>query len=173
MDPISAFSLAVNILTTVDMAIKTGATLRELYESTSGFTKETDGLVETTKQYSKSLSALEDAQLQLTSINDPAMTAAAQNCRRAIDAIQAILAKCKVPKKSSFRATTRTFFRLKVRYKGQLDEQQEALESATEQLRTALAVATRYAPKLIVCCFIRCCSNSYPLFLSLESRWDA
>jgi hypothetical protein len=48
MDTVSAFSLAVNIIDMVDMAVKTGKELHELYSSTSGFTKENEALTQAT-----------------------------------------------------------------------------------------------------------------------------
>src|SRR4051794_12201423 len=99
MDPITAFSLAVNVITTVDVAVKTGKTLRELYESTSGFTRETEELIQATGQLEKALAGLDSAQSQLTAAQSPGVddttATAARQCSEAMRAIKAILEQCR------------------------------------------------------------------------------
>lgn len=58
MDPISAFSTAVKILTVADLVIKVDRTIHELYESSSGFTKQTQTLRDGTAELEQALAAL-------------------------------------------------------------------------------------------------------------------
>jgi hypothetical protein len=147
MDPISAFSLAVNVVTMVDIAVKTGKTLRELYKSTSGFTKQTQELIQATSQFEKTLAALDAAQNQLATAQSPAIddatAMAAKRCGQTIQAIKAILDQCRVGKPSSARGAVKGWFQSSIKHRPKLEELQATLELATSQLRTSLAIATR------------------------------
>ncbi|KAK1758915.1 hypothetical protein QBC47DRAFT_314808 [Echria macrotheca] len=147
MDPISAFSLAVNVITVVEVAVKTGKTLHELYKSTSGFTKETQELIQATGQFEKALASLDSAQNQLAAAQDPgiadATATASKQCGEAMQAIKAILKQCRCGKPSSTRDALKTWLKTNVKHRAKLEELQANLESATRQLKISLAIATR------------------------------
>jgi hypothetical protein len=147
MDPITTFSLAVNVFTMADIAVKTGKTLRELYKSTSGFTKQTEELNRARSQFEKALASLNAAQNQLDTAKgseiDNTTAMAAKRCGQTIQAIKAILDQCKVSKPSSARGVIKGWFQSSIKHGSKLDELQATLESAISQLRTSLAMATR------------------------------
>lgn len=147
MDPISALSLAVNVVAMVDTAVKTGKTLRDLYKSTSGFTKQTQELIQAMSQFEKALTVLDGAQNQLATVQSPgtdnATATAAKQCGQTIQAIKAILDQCRVAKPSSARAVVKGWFQSTIKHRSKIEALQSNLESATGQLRTSLAIATR------------------------------
>jgi len=147
MDPISAFSLAANVVGVVDVAVKTSKTLHELYKSTSGFTKETEELIWATSRFEKALECLDSAQSQLATAQSPGShdttAAAAKKCSETIQAVKAILDQCRSGRSSSARAALKGWFRYSITHRGKLEELQAALESATRELKTSLAIATR------------------------------
>ncbi|KAK0671548.1 hypothetical protein QBC41DRAFT_54841 [Cercophora samala] len=138
MDPISAFSLTVNVLSTVDIAVRTGKTLWELYKSTSGFTKQTDDLRAAIGQFDAALGELSTPALGLnTSTN-----AAAQQCSQTIRDIRAIIDSCKARKQSSVISAVKAKLEA-TKQKSKLQNLQEQLERMSTQLRFLLAIATK------------------------------
>jgi Tfp pilus tip-associated adhesin PilY1 len=145
MEPMTALSVACNVLTIVDAAVNSSKTLWELYNSASGFTKETHRLVETTKQLQESLQSLNSARGQLVASQSPNshIFAAAKQCDEISQAITAILAKCKVKEKSSISSAAKAWLKSKVKHRAELEDNYSKLQSASDGLRTALAIATR------------------------------
>ncbi|KAK4675962.1 hypothetical protein QC764_507830 [Podospora pseudoanserina] len=135
MDPISAFSLAVNVLSTVDIAVKTGKTLWDLYKSTSGFTKQTDKLLLAMSQFDAALGQLANPRL------DASARLASERCSATIKEIRAMLDLCKARKPSSVASALQAKAQY-TKHKSELQDLQKELESATGQLRTALAITT-------------------------------
>lgn len=133
MDPISAFSLAVNVLSTVDIAVKTGKTLWDLYKSTSGFTKQTDKLLLAMSQFDAALGQLANPRLDAS---------ASERCSATIKEIRAMLDLCKARKPSSVASALQAKAQY-TKHKSELQDLQKELESATGQLRTALAITTK------------------------------
>lgn len=155
MDPISAFSLFCNVVQTVEVAVKTGQTLVELYNSSTGFPKDSETLLIATGSLKDSIGILKDAQIQLhppslgTSSTTPAgiqVASVAAECAASVDKIEALLDKCKVKKKASILAAGSAMFRAK-RYKSELTELQKGMEASRESLKMAIAVATRYVAR--------------------------
>lgn len=146
MDPISAFSFAVNVITLLDITVKTGKTLHDLYNSTSGFNKETEELSQATSRLKSALDSLDAAQGQLVTAPSTAIdnstAMAAKWCGETVQTIQRILEECRVKHKSSARGAVKSLFRSS-KHRPKLVELQETLEQATNQLRTSLAIATR------------------------------
>ena len=154
MDPLSAFSLFCNIVQTVEVAVKTGQTLVELYNSSTGFPRDTQTLLSTTGSLKESVGILKNAQIQLqplssqTSSPTPSgiqVASVAAQCAASVVKIEALLDKCKVKKKASLLAAAHAMFRAK-RYKSELTELQKEMEASRESLKMAVAVATQYAP---------------------------
>jgi hypothetical protein len=69
---------------------------------------------------------------------------AARQCGEAVQAIKVTLAQCRVDKPSSVRGAVKGWLKARVKHKRNLEELQATLESATSQLRTSLAIATKY-----------------------------
>jgi hypothetical protein len=145
MDPLSALSVACNILAIADAAVGTGKTIWELYNSTTGFTKETTRLIQATDQLQDALKALGPARTSLAASHphDSNTDAAIKQCDKIILSIKAIVDECKVKEKGSTRSTTKAWFQSKVKHRSKLEDLQADLQIANDQLGMALAVATR------------------------------
>ncbi|KAK4182585.1 hypothetical protein QBC35DRAFT_395679 [Podospora australis] len=148
MDPISGFSLAVNVLTVVDMAVNAGKTVHELYKSTSGFTKKTESLLTSSAQLNAALAALDDLTNKQPSPApksgvDNVVTLAVQDCRQKLQELEAIIGKCKVGKQRSFIGASKALFKSNVKYESRLVELQAELELTERHLTIALAIGTR------------------------------
>lgn len=145
MDPMSALSLACNVITIADAAVTTGRTLWGLYNSTSGFTEETEQVVLVVSQFEKALEALRPARNQLATSASPDLNIgnAVQQCDEIIQAIAAILDQCRVKRTASARAVMKAWFRSNVKHKAALEKLQTDLQSATNQLQMWLAITTR------------------------------
>jgi len=140
MDPITAFSLAVNVVTVIESTIKAGKTLWELYQSSSGFTKETEDLLQATDQWNSILTDCSQALGGLQAA--PSAETAAQDCRRLIQAIEDVLKTLKVQKRSSITASAKSYFQAN-RQRRALETLETRLQRTMENLRTSLAIATK------------------------------
>ncbi|KAK0706301.1 hypothetical protein B0T26DRAFT_680004 [Lasiosphaeria miniovina] len=111
MDPISTFSLAVNVLTLVDMAVRTGKTLSELYKSTSGFTRVSQELIQATDQFEKALAGLNSVNPQpaTAQISGTDEATAAKQCRDTIQALKTLIDQSRAAKQSSVRTAMKSF----------------------------------------------------------------
>jgi hypothetical protein len=68
MDPITACSLFTNVITIVDAAIKASKTIRELYTSSTGFSKETQRLKDEMAHLETITATLAPIEAQLSSV---------------------------------------------------------------------------------------------------------
>ncbi|KAK3328565.1 hypothetical protein B0T19DRAFT_424926 [Cercophora scortea] len=150
MDPISALSLFANIAQTVEVAIKTGQTLVDLYKSSSGFTKETQPLLTATSTLKDSIAALQDANGQLVAPSSSAVSHSsgwthalkvAAGCNNSIQKIEALLDKCKVKKKGSVLAAASAMVQSS-RHMSKIAQLQKEMEASSEGLKMAISVAT-------------------------------
>ncbi|KAK1772120.1 hypothetical protein QBC33DRAFT_520331 [Phialemonium atrogriseum] len=145
MDPVTAFSLAVNILTVLDVAIKSGKTVKELYDSTNGFTKETQALEDATRDLNKTVEVLDDAKVRLDAAAktaDEQVSLIGGKCGIVSNQIQAFLNVCKVTKQKSTSAAIKGFLKGR-KHQGELARLEKELKERAGQLETAIAVATR------------------------------
>ncbi|KAK0627911.1 hypothetical protein B0T14DRAFT_146331 [Immersiella caudata] len=147
MDPVSALSLAVNVITVVDTAVKAGKAIYDLYESTSGFSKQTQHLIDAIAGLDNALATLDDAQTKISLPTSPATdrstSVAVEKCRQTMREINAILDRCRVSKRRSVVQATRGWFRSNLKYGARLAELLAELESAERQLRVSLEIAAR------------------------------
>ena len=146
MDPVTAFSLAVNILTVLDVAIKSGKAVKELYDSTNGFTKETQALEDATRDLNKTVKVLDDAKVRLDAAAktaDEQVSLIGGKCGIVSNQIQALLNVCKVTKQKSTSAAIKGFLKGR-KHQGELARLEKELKERAGQLETAIAVATRY-----------------------------
>ena len=144
MDPITAFSLFCNIVTTVDAAVKTAKTLKELYSSSSGFYKEAKRLRDETDKLTAIANDLLSSQTQISSIpQHPLLQKVAAECLNVYQRIQLILDKCKVePHGPRAIAVVKSWARSQ-KLKSELRSLQSELELSSDRLQTAMALATR------------------------------
>ncbi|KAK3686126.1 hypothetical protein B0T22DRAFT_518624 [Podospora appendiculata] len=118
MDPISALSLFANIAQTVEVAIKTGRTLVDLYKSSSGFTKESQPLLAATSALKESIAMLQNANGQLVA---PSISGASQEEGVSLAAASAMV-------QSS-------------RHMSKISQLQKEMEASSEGLKMAMSVA--------------------------------
>src|SRR5271154_4492512 len=103
MDPISALSLACNVLELIQLAIKTGAIMKQIYESPEGLRKKHESLLEQSKTLETVVGGLEDVQSQISQTQSPLdtrMQEIAADCALVNAAIKKVLDKCKPKDKS-------------------------------------------------------------------------
>jgi hypothetical protein len=144
MDPITSFSVFCNILTVVDVGVRTGRKLKELYDSPGGFTRESALLQRETENLRKTAAELAKCQSQLSpNPHQPLLIKVANECVNVSSKIQALLEECKVDPKSTRTAAVIKSWMRSERKKGELYRLQEELQSSAEGLKTAMAAASR------------------------------
>jgi uncharacterized protein YoxC len=145
MEPLSALSVACNIITITDTAVKTAKTLHELYNSTSGFSSKNENLVKETDHLKQAIEQLRQAGSQLTASqpHDANITRATDHCDQVVKSITAILDECRVKKPKSTRSVMKAWGKLHLKHSSNLLDLQTSLQSATDQLNISLVIATR------------------------------
>ncbi|OAQ75403.1 P-loop containing nucleoside triphosphate hydrolase [Purpureocillium lilacinum] len=145
MDPLTAFSVFCNIITTVEAAVKTGKELKQLYDAASGLTGNHERVERSAAQLRKIAGELDTARRTLPSGSQqqPLFVDIAKECKDVTDKIDAILVECRVdgrgPKLVAvFKATVRTR-----RRRSELDRLLSEMESATKSLQISIAVASQ------------------------------
>jgi hypothetical protein len=144
MDPVTAYGLFCNIITTVDAAVKIAKNLKELYNSSNGFSKEAKRLREETDHLITISNDLSASQVQLSSIpQHPLLARVAVECVEVSKRIQLIQDKCQVnsqgPKAVAvFKAWVRS-----QNAKSELHKLELELQTSSDRLRNAMALATR------------------------------
>jgi hypothetical protein len=144
MDPVTAYGLFCNIITMVDTAVKIAKNLKELYDSSNGFSKEAQRLREETDHLTAISNDLSASQVQLSSIpQHPLLTKVAEECVEVSKRIQLIQDKCKVNSQglkavAVFKAWVRS-----QNAKSELQGLQLELQTSRDRLQNAMALATR------------------------------
>lgn len=153
MDPLTAFSVFCNIITTVEAAVKTGKELKQLYDATSGLTGNHERVERSAAQLRKIAGELDTARRTLPSGSQqqPLFVGIAKECKDVTDKIDAILVECRVDDRGPklvavFKATVRTR-----RRKSELDRLLSEMESATKSLQISIAVASQYVAQKPEC----------------------
>ena len=143
MDPLTALSLACNIITLTDAAIKTGKEFRELYESPSGRTRQSERQNEALVRFRNELQKIQPSHTQFAAskyFNKDAI-AAAECCSKTVGTIVGILNKCKVQEKGKSIAAAKAWCQIVIN-KSKLERLQLDLESQTKHLGSLLAIET-------------------------------
>ncbi|KAK0612560.1 hypothetical protein B0T17DRAFT_511741 [Bombardia bombarda] len=143
MDPLSAYSLFCNIVTTVDAAVKIGKSLKELYDSSNGFERESERLRAATDHLDTIVKTLASSQVPLSSA--PHLNRVVTECVDVTAKIQAILDKCRVPVQSKPRLRAVAVVKAWAKSQssmGELQTLQADLQASSDRLRDAMAVAT-------------------------------
>jgi uncharacterized protein YukE len=146
MDPLSAFSLFCNIITTADAAIKISKNLKDLYTSTSGFSKESQRIRDETTALAALLKEISSSQAQLSGVpQHPRVDKVAEECSEVCKGIQSILEKCKVDAHGSKTFAVIKAWATSQSTKSELQEMQTKLQERRGRLQEAMAIATQYA----------------------------
>jgi uncharacterized protein YoxC len=144
MDPVTVYSLFCNIITMVDAAVKIAKNLKELYDSSSGFSKEAQRLQDETERLTTIANDLSSSQVQLPSIpQHPLLNKVAEECVEVSKRIQLILDKSKVNSQGPKAVAVVKAWARSRNAKSELQGLQLELQSSSDQLRTAMALATR------------------------------
>ncbi len=144
MDPVTIYSLFCNIITTVDAAVNIAKNLKELYVSSSGFSKEAQRLRDETEHLTAINNDLSSSQVRLSSFpQHPLLNKVTEECGEVSKRIQLILEKCKVnPQGPKTVAVLKAWVKSQTA-KSELQGLQLELQSSSERLRTGMALATR------------------------------
>jgi uncharacterized protein YoxC len=144
MDPVMVYSLFCNIITMVDAAVKIAKNLKELYVSSSGFSKEAQRLRDETERLTTIANDLSSSQVQLSSIpQHPLLNKVAEECVEVSERIQLILDKSKVNSQGPKAIAVVKAWARSQTAKSDLQGLQLELQSSSDRLRTAMALATR------------------------------
>jgi hypothetical protein len=144
MDSVTAFGLFCNIIAMMDGAVKTAKNLEDLYNSSSGLSKEAQRLQDETEHLTAISNGFTAIQVQLSSIpQHPLLNKVAEECVEVSKRIQLILDKCKVNTQGHkvvavFKAWVRS-----QNAKSELQGLQLELQTSSNRLRNAMALVTR------------------------------
>lgn len=143
MDPLTAFGLACNILTVVDAAVKCGKTIAELYDSTSGYTRETEDLRKAFGDLEAIERDLKASQSQIPPTGSrERMQDAAADCARIAHRINEILVSCAAQRPGSLRSVIKGYLRSAVK-KSEILRLRDELDTASTKLALLVATATQ------------------------------
>ncbi|KAH8898426.1 hypothetical protein GQ53DRAFT_837333 [Thozetella sp. PMI_491] len=143
MDPVTTYSLFCNIITTVDAAVSAAKNLKELYDSSSGFSREAQRIGIETEHLTSVANDLTSSQAQLSSITkNVVLNKVAEECVEISKRIQLVLEKCKVkPLGPRAVAVLKAWVKSQT-VKRELQELQLELQSSSDRLQTAMAAVT-------------------------------
>lgn len=140
MDPLTTFGLVCNLLTVVDAAVKCGKTIAELYESTSGYTRDTEGLRKAFRDLEAIERDLTASQSQVPPTGSrKRMQDAAADCARIAHRIKEILVSCAAQRTRSLTSAMKAYLKFAVR-KSEILRLRDELETSSTKL--ALLVTT-------------------------------
>lgn len=145
MDPISIFSLFCNVLTVVDAAIKTTKTLKDLYDSSSGYSKINQQIQDEANHLEEVANELSLSQSQLASSRPqhPLLAKVTEECNRIAEKIQLVLDQCKVSSKGPRTvAVLKSWAKTHTR-KSEISNLFKDLQACSDRLNSAMALATR------------------------------
>lgn len=145
MDPLTAFSLFCNIVTTVEAAIKAGKQLKQLYDSPDGLDGDKALLLKNTSQFRKIAAELGNARRKLPTGAQaaPVFIEIAKDCVRVTDQIDAILSQCQVGGLGPRRiAVVKAWVRSRKK-RPELERLLSELQLMTQILQTSIAAASQ------------------------------
>lgn len=145
MDLISIFSLCCNVLTVIDAAVKTTKTLKDLYDSTNGYSKINQSIQDEATHLEDIAKELSLSQNQLSSSlpHHPLLAKVTEECNRIAEKIQLVLDKCKVSSKGPRAvAVLKSWSKTQAR-KSEINDLFKDLQTCSDRLNMAMALATR------------------------------
>ena len=143
MDPLTAFSLFCNIITTIDAAVKTGRELKQLYESPNGLTSDKEQLQKSTSQLREIATELNSSRRRLPTDpqQQPLFVEIAKEYADITDKIDAILSECQVSGRGPRRiAMVKAWVRSRKK-QPELESLLAELQSTTQRLLISIAAA--------------------------------
>jgi len=145
MDPLSAFSLFCNIITTVEAAIKIAKNLKELYTSTSGFSKESQCIRDEVTALTALCKEISSSEAQLSGLpRSPRIDKVAEECVELCKGLQSIVEKSRVDSHGSRAVAVLKAWTSSKSTNLQLQTLYTNLQERRGRLREAIALATRY-----------------------------
>ncbi|KAF7552785.1 hypothetical protein G7Z17_g4085 [Cylindrodendrum hubeiense] len=143
MDPLTAFGLACNLLTVVDAAVKCGKTIAELYDSTNGYTRETESLRKAFGDLQVIERDLKASQLQIPATESrQRMQDAAAECSGIAHRINEILVSCAAQRPGSLRSAMKGFIKSVVK-KSEVLHLRDQLDKCSATLALLIAATTQ------------------------------
>ncbi|KAI1390577.1 uncharacterized protein F4822DRAFT_393615 [Hypoxylon trugodes] len=143
MDPFTAFGIACNVITVVDAAIKCGKTIMELYDSTSGYTRETEALLNALGDWEAINNEMEAAESQLRQTDThKSLQEATANCAKISRQMKDIVISCVPNTRKSFRSAMKGMINTKAN-KQKVTQLREQLEQSGSRVTYLVAAATR------------------------------
>ncbi|KAI0881704.1 uncharacterized protein GGS22DRAFT_181485 [Annulohypoxylon maeteangense] len=142
MEPVAAVSLVCNVFDLTERAIKCAKMARDIYNSTTGLSKEHEQLSELTNELNTILSEVRSSygELQKIDVGDINIQAVASECQNFSSDISTLLDRCRIKKPSSMKsaigATKRSYHN-----KDNLQTLQINLEKRQQMLHLALTAS--------------------------------
>ena len=146
MDPLTAFSLFCNIITTIEAVIDTGREIKELYDSSTGLARDKQRLQHSTAQLRRVATELNSARRKLPSDphEQPLFAEIAKECADVTNKIDALLAECQVGDRGPRHVAVAKAWIRSRKKKPELNQLLSELKSATRSLQLSIIAASQY-----------------------------
>ena len=142
MDPISALSLACNVIDLVGTAINCGLTVKQIYDSVDGRLKAHKVVQGETDRMKIVVNRLRENQSRIKVFtNDDEIQKITSRCVKLSEDLQTVLDKCRAKHKTIWSAGKATV--MSVLKSGEIDDLQKDLETCRKDLNSLIAIATR------------------------------
>jgi ElaB/YqjD/DUF883 family membrane-anchored ribosome-binding protein len=145
MDPLTAYSLFCNIVTTVEGAVKLVRGLKELYESKAAFSRDHERVLENVGNLEVLIDTLSTQHAQISGVrSQPLLDKVASECQEVIENIRALLDRCAVKADGSRVSAVLKSWMASQATKSELQHLQSSLESRSSRLQMAIMCAIQY-----------------------------
>lgn len=142
MDPVSALSLACNILDLIERGYECAAVIKEIHDSEAGLVKKHEILISEIDVLSDIAAALDGARHEIAKCpTDVRMREIATKCFSICAAIQEIVNKCRPDKAGSFRSAAQASIRIFLR-KSDIETLQAELKNTQDMMNTLVMTKT-------------------------------
>jgi hypothetical protein len=155
MDPLTAASLAANVVQFVDFASKLISHGYEIYKSTTGATQENTDIEQLTTNLKDRLKGLNiPGQITVQTFEEQSIEAIATRCDEMGQTILQDLAKLKVNDKTKYKKLSSISKALQGLWgKRELQDKVKRLEQFRNQLEFIITVSLRYVCLITIACF--------------------
>ncbi len=146
MDPLSALSLSCNILDLLDLGIKTGGIIKEMYRAPEGLSKRHEALLDQAATLSTIAAGLQQAGRTIAQNQNPVdarMKDVAAKCSAVRLKIEAVVAKCKAKKTDSVVSATSAAVRILLS-RSDVEKLETELKDAFTELSSLVTTKTLY-----------------------------
>jgi len=143
MDPMSALSLACNVIAVVDAAVKTAKGLRDLYDSSTGFSTFHQRLSDETTRL-EALATDLSSQSRLA-LDHSSLDKVTKECEEVTNRIRLVLEKCRVKKPADGIKALAVFkaWNVSRSARSEIRQLHGQLQGCRERIHDAVAAATR------------------------------